>query len=373
MMRVAVAFLFVLTAACAEGGPPAQPARTARLVVTPWVAMSPGDTARLNATVLDAEGHARRTAVSWTSADPAIAAVDTSGLVNGRAIGVAAITIRAGLRADTTVVAVQPAVLIAAGDIASCSSFGDDATAALLDSTPGIVITLGDNVYPDGRPSAYHECYDVSWGRHRARTRPAPGNHDYHTPGAAGYFRYFGALAGDSGKGYYSYDVGTWHVISLNSNVPMNPGSHEEQWLRADLAAHPAACLLAYWHHPRFSSGTTHGSTAATQGLWQALYDAGADVVVSAHEHNYERFAPQTPTGERDSERGIREFVVGTGGNSHFPFGRPLANSEQRDNTTFGVLRLTLRPRGYDWRFLPVAGMSFSDAGTGFCHQRQER
>src|SRR5436309_79887 len=175
-------------------------------------------------------------------------------------------------------------------------------------------------------------------------------------------------LAGDSGKGYYSYTIGTWHIISLNSNIPATPGSPQEQWLRADLAGHPARCTLAYWHHPRFSSGSEHGSTPATQPLWQALYDAGADVVVSGHEHDYERFAPQTAAGALDTARGIREFVAGTGGMSHYAFGPPIANSEVRQKTTFGVLQLTLKPGRYDWRFIPVAGGAFRDAGSGSCH-----
>jgi len=358
---------------CGDDAAPDSSPRTPTLVVAPWTTIAPGDTMRLHAVLVDSSGAPRRVPVTWLSADRAIAAVDSAGLVTGRDAGVATITATAGPLTSRAVVAVEPAVLLGAGDIASCTSFGDEATAALLDTLAGIVFTLGDNVYPDGRPRAYQECYDESWGRHRARTRPVPGNHDYHTAGASGYFGYFGTLAGDSGRGYYSYDVGTWHIVALNSNVPMNPGSREERWLRADLAAHPALCTLAYWHHPRFSSGTTHGSTPATQPLWQALYDAGADVVVSGHEHSYERFAPQTPTGEYDAERGIREFVVGTGGASHFPFGRPLANSERRDNATYGVLRLTLKPGGYDWRFIPAAAGEFTDWGSGSCHQARPR
>src|SRR5207247_8472939 len=168
--------------------------------------------------------------------------------------------------------------LVGAGEIADCAGSGDEATATLLDNIAGTVFTVGDNVYPDGTATQFAQCYDPTWGRHRARTRPAPGNHDYHTAGASGYYGYFGTLAGDSGKGYYSYDVGAWHIVSLNSNVPMSPGSRQEQWLRTDLATHPAPCTLAYWHHPRFSSGTTHGSIAATQSLRPAPYDAGADV-----------------------------------------------------------------------------------------------
>ena len=366
-------FPLLLAVACGEGARPASPARTAHLVVASWATVAPGDTTRLHAAALDSNDSPVSVAVTWASANRAIGAVDGAGLVTGGDAGVVTITATAGLLTSRAVVAVQPAVLLGAGDIASCTSLGDEATAALLDTLPGIVFTVGDNVYPDGRPMAYRDCYDGSWGRHRARTRPAPGNHDYHTAGASGYFGYFGTLAGDSGKGYYSYDVGTWHIVSLNSNVPMNSGSRQEQWLRTDLAAHPAPCTLAYWHHPRFSSGTTHGSTAATQPLWQALYDAGADLVVSGHEHNYERFAPQTPTGALDPARGLREFVVGTGGASHFPFGPPLANSELRDNTTYGVLRLTLKPRGYEWTFVPAASGGFTDSGSGSCHHPRPR
>jgi hypothetical protein len=260
------------------------------------------------------------------------------------------------------------AVLLAAGDIGSCSSRGDEATAALLDRLPGTVATLGDNAYPDGTAAQFAECYAPGWGRHRARTRPSPGNHDYHTPGAAGYFGYFGASAGPDRRGYYSYDLGAWHLVSLNSNVSMRAGSPQEQWLRADLTASRARCTLAYWHHPRFSSGTKHGSFGAAQPIWQVLYEHGADVVLSGHEHNYERFAPQTPAGTADPLRGIREFVVGTGGGSHYAGHRAIANSQVFDGATFGLLKLTLAPASYAWRFVPVAGQTFTDSGTGTCH-----
>jgi acid phosphatase type 7 len=260
------------------------------------------------------------------------------------------------------------AVVLAAGDVASCSSSGDEATAALLHQLPGNVVTLGDNVYPDGSAREYAECYAPTWGRYRARTRPAPGNHDYHTPNAAGYFGYFGPSAGPDRRGYYSYDLGAWHIVSLNSNISMSAGSPQERWLRADLAASTARCTLAYWHHPRFSSGTKHGSFAAAQPLWQALYERGADLVLGGHEHNYERFAPQTPAGAADPVRGIREFVVGTGGGSHYAGHRAIANSQVFEGTTFGVLRLTLRPDSYEWEFIPVAGGRFTDRGAGTCH-----
>jgi hypothetical protein len=279
-----------------------------------------------------------------------------------------------GAHADTATVGVSGmttggSVLVGAGDIAGCGSSGDEQTAALLDGIEGTVFTTGDNAYPDGSATDFANCYDPSWGRHKSRTRPAPGNHDYHTSSGAGYYAYFGTNAGDPGVGYYSYDVGEWHIISLNSNVSMSAGSAQEQWLRADLAASTKACTLAYWHHPRFSSGSKHGSSASSQPLWQALYDAGADIVLAGHEHNYERFAPQTPTGTADPSRGIREFVVGTGGESHYDDGSTrLSNSEVFNGTTYGVLKLTLGPGTYSWEFVPVAGQSFTDNGSGTCH-----
>ena len=269
----------------------------------------------------------------------------------------------------TAAASASAVVLVGAGDIADCSSSGDEATATLLDNISGTVFTAGDNAYPNGSATDYTQCYDPSWGRHKARTRPAPGNHDYNTSGATGYFGYYGALAGTSGIGYYSYDIGEWHVISLNSNVSMAVGSTQEQWLRADLAASTKQCTIAYWHHPRFSSGTTHGSSTSAQPLWQALYDAGAEIVVSGHEHNYERFAPQTPTGQADPVNGIREFVAGTGGASHYnDLGTALPNSEVFNGTTWGVLQLTLDAGSYSWQFIPIAGQTFTDAGSGACH-----
>ncbi|MEA2584117.1 MAG: acid phosphatase type 7, partial [Thermomicrobiales bacterium] len=190
----------------------------------------------------------------------------------------------------------------------------------------------------------------------------------YQTPGAAGYYAYFGAAAGDPAEGWYAYDLGGWHVVVLNSNLDMAAGSAQETWLRADLASHPATCTLAYLHHPRFSSGSTHGDKRGTEPLWRALYEAGAELVLAGHEHSYERFAPQDPTGVADPAFGLRSFVVGVGGAGFYPLGPPAANSEARQNDTFGVLALTLRPDGYDWRFVSEAGKTFTDTGTGSCH-----
>jgi hypothetical protein len=261
-------------------------------------------------------------------------------------------------------------VLLAAGDIASCRSLGDEATAEPLEGAPTTIAALGDLAYPVGSADDFAGCYDSSWGRFRSNTRPAPGNHDYATPGAAAYFDYFGAAAGARGAGYYSYDLGSWHVIVLNSNcrfVSCSRGSLQETWLRSDLARHRTQCTLAYFHHPLFSS-TIGTATPAVQPLWQALYDAGVDLVLNGHAHNYQRFAPQTPSGAADPARGIREIIVGTGGNSHRPAGPPIANQETADDTTFGVIRLMLLEGEYLWRFVPPSGGIFTDAGTGTCH-----
>ncbi|HXV85059.1 MAG TPA: metallophosphoesterase [Gemmatimonadales bacterium] len=259
-------------------------------------------------------------------------------------------------------------ILVGAGDIASCSYHHDTATAALLDRISGTVFTVGDNAYPDGSATNYAQCYEPTWGRHRSRTRPVPGGHDYNTPEAGAYFDYFGDAAGPRGRGYYSYDVGTWHVIALNSHLAVGPESEQGQWLRADLLADSGRCTIAYWHSPRFSSGSRHGSLDRMQLIWDVLYEFGVEIVMNGDEHHYERFAPQTPTGVADPDFGIRQFVVGTGGRSDYPFGDPIANSQVRATGTPGVLVLTLLADGYEWRFVPAAGHAFTDAGSGSCH-----
>ena len=266
----------------------------------------------------------------------------------------------------------QTAILVGAGDIADCKDLsGAEATGKLLDQIPGTVMAVGDLAYPDGSKENF-VCYDKTWGRAKSRTRPAPGNHEFHSSGATPYFEYFGAAPGDPKTGYYSYELGTWHIIVLNSECKdvggCEPGSPQEKWLRADLAAHPVACTLAYWHKPLFSSGSAHGNDLTVKPLWDALYEANADVIIGGHDHDYERFAPQAPDGAADPKRGIREFVVGTGGKNHRPFGPPIRNSEVRDATAFGVLKLTLKPNSYEWQFVPESGKSFTDSGTGTCH-----
>jgi hypothetical protein len=262
-------------------------------------------------------------------------------------------------------------VVIAAGDIASCGSPGDEQTAALLTTISGDVLTLGDNVYESGTLNEFNNCYNPTWGQFKARTYPSVGNHEYKTSGAAGYFSYFGAAAGDPQKGNYSYDVGTWHIVVINSNCSEIGGcdinSPQVTWLNADLAAHPALCTLAYWHQPLFSSGL-HGNDGAVKPIWQALYNAGVELVLNGHDHDYERFAPQDPNGVADAIQGIREFVVGTGGKDLRSIGTPITNSEVQNDSTWGVLKLTLHSNGYDWKFIPVAGETFTDSGSGICH-----
>ncbi len=265
-------------------------------------------------------------------------------------------------------------VLVGAGDIASCDDLaGAEATAKLIDKIPGTVFAAGDLAYPDGSDENFAKCYNPTWGRFKDRTRPAPGNHEYHSDGASGYNHYFGAAAGDPKKGYYSYDLGAWHVIALNSECADVGGcdavSPQGQWLKQDLAQHPTGCTVAYWHTPLFSSGGKHGNDPAMKPLWQTLYAANADIVINGHDHNYERFAPQDPEGNSDPKRGIREFVVGSGGkNSHRTMGKTKPNSEMRNDDTFGVLKLTLHANSYDWQFVPEAGKTFTDSGSGTCH-----
>ena len=318
----------------------------------------------------DGSGASTTTAVAPTTSVPA--PTSTTEPAPAPATTAAVTTSATPAPSTTTGTAGQEAVLLAAGDIASCSSSGDEATAALLAARPSAVVaTLGDNVYERGTPAEFSRCYDPSWGAARPRTRPSPGNHDYGASGAGGYFGYFGAAAGEPGKGYYSYDLGPWHVVALNSNcsvVSCERGSAQERWLRADLAAHPRSCTLAYWHHPRFSSGTVHGSTTAVAPLWQALHDANADLVLAGHEHHYERLGPLDPSGALDPGRGVRSFVVGTGGRSHYAFGPAIAGSEIRHRGTFGVLELVLQARGFTWYFVPEPGESFSDSGSAPCH-----
>lgn len=325
-----------------------------------------GESTQLRATVVDADGDTLNVSVQWASLAPALARVDANGWVTALDTGLARIVATyGGVGADATIFA-RPAVLVGAGDIAECDGAGDEATAQMLDTIPGLIFTVGDNAYPDGATEDYLQCFEPSWGRHKARMRPSPGNHDYNSDEAAGYFAYFGALAGDSGKGYYAYRTGGWLVLSLNSNISADSGSAQLDWVRSELRGSPR-CTMAYWHDATFSSGSSHGSDPTTRPVWDALYEANADVVVVAHDHTYERFAPQRPDGTPDSERGLREFVVGTGGGDLDGFSTPELNSEVRYSAAHGVLKLRLHPRGYAWEFINVRG-DVIDTGVGSCH-----
>src|SRR5262245_44472243 len=260
--------------------------------------------------------------------------------------------------------------LLVAGDISSCSSEGDELTADLLDQRFGLIQALGDNAYPDGTLAQYQNCYGPSWGRHKARTRPAVGNHEYHVDGAAGYFAYFGAAAGDPMLGWYSYDIGSWHVVVLNSNCGEIGGctaaSPQGLWLEADLAANPRDCTIAVTHHPRFSSGSAHGSSTALRDLYDIFDRHDGDIFLSGHDHNYERFNPQDALGNADL-RAPRQFVVGTGGTSLREMGTIEPNSATSAGDMVGVLALTLHEGSYDWEFLPAAGFTYTDRGSTSC------
>jgi hypothetical protein len=238
------------------------------------------------------------------------------------------------------------------------------------------VFAAGDLAYEKGSAAEFQNCYATTWGEFKARTRPTLGNHEYGEPKASGYFQYWGAQAGPAGKGYYSFDLGSWHIVALNTNCGAKDlggcgaGSPQEAWLRKDLAEHAEACVLAYGHHALFSSGVfkSHATHPELKELWRDLYAAHAALAVVGHEHSYERFAPQDPDGKADPINGIREIVVGTGGRSHDPLGFAIANSEVRNTDTYGVIKLTLTPGHYTWLFIPEEGKTFTDSGSGDCH-----
>ena len=266
-------------------------------------------------------------------------------------------------------------VLLAAGDIAECEHQGDEATAKILARFPDATIqTLGDNAYQEGTSADFNECYAPSWGSFKDRTWAAAGNHDHSTKDAQGYSDYFGSRGGPHDKYYYSYDLGAWHVVVLNGDCWRIGGCELDEpqieWLRRDLEEHAAFCTLAVAHRPPFSSGR-YGDpedTGRVRPIWQVLYEEGVEVFLTAHEHSYERFAPMNAQGERDDARGVRLFVAGTGGGNvrRFKYD-PLPTTEIRNDDTWGVLKLTLKPAGYDWEFLPVDGKTFTDSGSGTC------
>jgi hypothetical protein len=270
----------------------------------------------------------------------------------------------------------QTYVLVGAGDIAGCKDLdGARATAKLLEKISGTVFAAGDLAYEYGTAANFQNCYDPTWGEFKTRTKPALGNHEYGEPAATGYFQYWGAAAGPVGKGFYSFDLGSWHIVALNTNCGAKDlggcgkGSPQEEWLRKDVAEHPDACVLAFGHHALFSSGISksHAVHPELKELWEDLYAAHAALVLAGHEHSYERFGPQDPDGHADPANGIREIVVGTGGRSHDPLGFAMANSEVRNTDTYGVIKLVLTPGHYTWEFIPEEGKTFTDSGSGDC------
>ncbi len=251
-----------------------------------------------------------------------------------------------------------------------CNARGDEATASILEKIQGTIFTLGDNVYPSGTLEQFQTCYEPTWGKLKARTLPIPGNHDYNTANARGYYQYFGARAGDPTRGYYSYELGAWHILALNSEIDTGENSEQVQWIRDELAQHPTQCTIAMFHRPLFSSGPhgRDGSGDKMRAVWNVLYENNVDMILNGHDHDYERFAPQNPQGERDDARGIREFVVGTGGAVPYVFGAVKLNSEKRITGAYGVLKLTLHATSYEWEFVSIAPLLFKDSGSDECH-----
>lgn len=256
--------------------------------------------------------------------------------------------------------------LFAAGDIGECRFPGSKLTADLIERNDGEVLAVGDLVYPDGATKDYTKCYEPTWGRFKTRTLPVPGNHDYRTKDAVGYFSYFGSRAGEAGKGYYSVDREGWHIIAINSNIDTDADSAQMTWLQQDLAATKATCILAFWHHPRYSSGP-HGNSSHMAPIWETLAQHHASIVISGHDHDYERLAPMDANGRIDAAHGIRSFVVGTGGARLYDFSLRSMASEAWNGDSWGVLKLTLLPGRYRWEFLPVNGHDFHDSGEGRC------
>ncbi len=273
----------------------------------------------------------------------------------------------------TTTLPVQEAEtqLLAVGDIGRCDRDADDLTSELAAGFPdATIVLLGDIAYPDGTAEEFRDCFDTSWGVHKPRIRPSPGNHDYRTDDAEPYFDYFGDTAGDPGEGYYSFEVGDWHIVALNTNCRPAGGcdaeSPQAKWLRTDLAENDTKCTLAFMHHPRFSSGT-NGSFERIMPLWEIMYQFGVDVTLSGHDHDYERFAPQDPFGMTQPDRGIRQFVVGTGGGTLREFEMEEPNSEVRIEGEYGILEMTLGAHSYSWRFWGLDGDAPLDMGESTC------
>ncbi|HEY6110764.1 MAG TPA: Ig-like domain-containing protein, partial [Gemmatimonadales bacterium] len=270
------------------------------------------------------------------------------------------------------VTANPPQIFIGAGDISSCSNNGDEMTAQIIDTIPGTVYNLGDDAYDNGTTSEFNNCYNPTWGRFKSRTKPSAGNHEYNTSGATGYYAYFGAAAGDPSKGYYSYNLGAWHIIVLNSNISRSTGSAQDTWLANDLAAHPNQCTVAYWHHPLYSStggsGSGGVSISSMKPFWDRLYAAHADLVLNGHRHFYERLKPMKPDGSYDPTNGITEIIAGSGGIGGGSVTDLFPTHVTGNGDTRGVLKLYLYDDSFAWRFIPIAGKTYTDTGSTACH-----
>lgn len=344
----------------------------ARVVVTPVSRrLVLGEVFRFTASLRDADGRVLNgREVEWSSDRPGVTTVSKDGRVTALAEGTTEIEATSeGVEGHATVEVWQPddqpVVFVGAGDVATCAGQGDEQTARLLDQIPGVVFVAGDNAYPDGTDADYANCYDPTWGRHKSRTRPIPGNREYLTTNATGYFKYFGSAAGNPATGYYSYDLGAWHVLALNTQFTGKEGSPQAEWVKADLAANQKKCTLAIWHVPLFGPDSV---SVRMQHVFDLLHKAGAELVINGHEHNYQRFAPQTANGVADPERGVREFIVGTGGKGVGVGDKTLPNREVAYGAGFGVLKLKLYQESYSWEFISVAGKTFGDRGSAACH-----
>lgn len=344
----------------------------ARVVVTPGSKrLVLGEEFRFKASPRDSDGQVLADRpVEWSSGRSGIAGVTRDGRVT--AVGAGRTEIEAtseGVKGDADIEVWEPGdepvVLVGAGDIATCLGQGDEQTARLLDQIPGVVFTVGDNAYPDGSEADYANCYGPSWGRHKSRTRPVPGNHEYLTPGARGYFDYFGSAAGDPATGYYSYDLGEWHILALNTEFTGKEGSPQAEWVKADLAANRKKCTLAIYHVPLFGRDS---ASVRMRNVFDLLHKAGAELVINGHEHNYQRYAPQTANGVSDPERGVRQFIIGTGGKGVGVGGMTFPNREVAYGRDFGVLKLKLYRESYSWEFVSVPSETFTDSGSASCH-----
>lgn len=351
-------------------------ASTGTSTITVTVKDALGNPISGSAVVLAATGSGNTlTQPSGTSASNGVATGSLSSSATGtKTVSATASGLALTQTAAVTVTSAGSSVtFVGAGDIADCGTTDDEATAALINAMPGVpVFALGDNAYPNGSTNDYKNCYAPSWGAFKSRTHPSAGNHEYNSTNAAPYFAYFGSAAGTAGQGYYSFDLGSWHIVVLNSNIASDNGTPQDTWLQADLAAHKNACTLAYWHHPLYSSigGTGSGGAviSSARRFWDVLYANGVDLVLNGHRHVYERLAPMKPDGTADPTNGIRTLIVGTGGESGGDLTNVFPLSEVREGRTFGVMKLTLSSNSYTWQFIPVAGSTFTDTGSGTCH-----